>query len=51
MITGLLLLLITLHWGFATGAILAARTNLSIPQFLIIILMIRYFIQAYGLSN
>ena len=29
MITGLFLLLITLHWGFATGAILAARTNLS----------------------
>jgi len=51
MITGLFLLIITLHWGFATGAIIAMKTNLSIPQFLIIVLIIRYFIQVYGLSN
>jgi hypothetical protein len=43
MITSLFLLLITLHWGFATGAILAMKTEWSIPRFLIIILLIRYY--------
>ena len=43
MITSLFLLFITLHWGFATGAILAMKTNWSIPRFLIIVLLFRYF--------
>jgi hypothetical protein len=49
MITSLFLLLITIHWGFATGAILAAKTNWSIPRFLIKILLIKYFLMTYGI--
>jgi len=43
------LLLITLHWGFATGAILAMKTDWSIPRFLIIVLLFRYLLISYGL--
>jgi len=49
MITSLMLLLITLHWGFATGAILAMKTDWSIPRFLIIVLLFRYLLLSYGL--
>jgi len=37
-----------IHWGFVTGGILAIRTNWSIPRFLIIILLIKYFLMTYG---
>jgi hypothetical protein len=48
MITSLLFLLVTLHWGFATGALLAMKTNWSIPRFLIIILLFKYLLLSYG---
>ena len=40
MIAILLFLIVSVHWGFATGAILAMKTDWSIPKFLIIILLI-----------
>jgi hypothetical protein len=49
MITSLFLILITIHWGFATGAILAMKTDWSIPRFLIIVLLFRYLLISYGL--
>ena len=49
MITSMFLLLITLHWGFATGAILAMKTNWSIPRFILICLLVRYFLLSYGI--
>jgi hypothetical protein len=51
MITSLFLLLITIHWGFATGAILTAKTNWSIPRFLIILLLFKYLIMSYAIQN
>tara|TARA_B100001094_G_C18027109_1_gene718172 strand:- start:370 stop:525 length:156 start_codon:yes stop_codon:yes gene_type:complete len=39
---------ISLHWGFATGGILAIRTDWSIPRFILICLMMRYFLLSYG---
>ena len=44
-----LLIAITLHWGFATGAMIAARTTLSIPRFILILFLVRYMVQGYGL--
>jgi len=49
MITTLFLIFITIHWGFATGAILAMKTDWSIPRFLIIVLLFRYLLISYGL--
>ena len=49
MIEKLFLILITIHWGFATGAILAMKTDWSIPRFLIIVLLFRYLLLSYGL--
>jgi hypothetical protein len=49
MIESLFLILITIHWGFATGAILAMKTDWSIPRFLIIVLLFRYLLISYGL--
>jgi hypothetical protein len=49
MIEKLFLILITIHWGFATGAILAMKTDWSIPRFLIIVLLFRYLLISYGL--
>jgi hypothetical protein len=43
-----LMLGISLHWGFATGGILAMKTDWSIPRFLLICLMIRYFLLSYN---
>jgi len=45
------ILAITIHWGFATGALLARITNWSIPRFLIIILLIKYFMMTYAIQN
>jgi hypothetical protein len=49
MITTLFLIFITIHWGFAIGAILAMKTNWSIPRFLLIVILIRYFFLTYGI--
>jgi hypothetical protein len=49
MIGNFFLILITIHWGFATGAILAMKTDWSIPRFLIIVLLFRYLLISYGL--
>jgi hypothetical protein len=38
-----------IHWGFATGGILAIKTNWSIPRFLLIVLLIKYFFITYEL--
>ena len=43
-----LIIIISLHWGFATGAFLAAKTPWSIPRFIIICLLMRYFVMSYG---
>jgi hypothetical protein len=47
MITTILLSLVSVHWGFATGAILATRTDWSLPKFLIIVLLIKIFTFSY----
>ena len=39
---------ISLHWGFSTGAILAVKTDWSIPRFILIVILFRYFIMSYG---
>ena len=49
MITSWLILIITLHWGFATGATIAARTEITIGQFLMGIVFLRYTLYSYGL--
>ena len=46
--TSLFILMITIHWGFATGSLLAYKTNWSIPRFILICLLIRYFFMSYG---
>ena len=38
-----------IHWGFATGGILAMKTDWSIPRFILIILLIKYFLITYEL--
>jgi len=48
MLEAILILGISLHWGFATGGILAIRTDWSIPRFILICLMLRYFLLSYG---
>ena len=48
MIDSILIIIITLHWGFATGSLLAMKTPWSIPRFIIICLMMRYFALSYG---
>ena len=45
----MIMLGISLHWGFATGGILAIRTNWTIPRFILICLMMRYFLLSYGI--
>ena len=42
-----LIIAISLHWGFATGAFLAAKTPWSIPRFILICLLMRYFLLSY----
>jgi len=41
--------LVCIHWGFATGNLLAMKTDWSIPRFLLIVLLIRYFFLTYGI--
>ena len=48
MIDGFLIMMITLHWGFATGSLLAMKTTWSIPRFILICLMMRYFLLSYN---
>ena len=48
MLEAILILGISLHWGFATGAFLAMKTDWSIPRFIVICLLMRYFIMSYG---
>ena len=48
MLEAILILGISLHWGFATGGILAMKTDWSIPRFILICLMMRYFLLSYG---
>ena len=48
MLEAILILGISLHWGFATGGILAMKTDWSIPRFILICLMLRYFLLSYG---
>jgi len=48
-LSSLFLLLITLHWGFATGSLIAYKTDMSIPKFILICLLIRYFFLSYGI--
>ena len=44
----LIIMVISLHWGFSTGAILAVKTDWSIPRFILIVILFRYFIMSYG---
>ena len=44
----IIMVLIFIHWGFATGALMAFKTNWSIPRFIILILLIKYFLLNYG---
>jgi len=46
--TSFFIIMITIHWGFATGSLLAYKTNWSIPRFILICLMMRYFLLLYG---
>jgi hypothetical protein len=48
MLEAILILGISLHWGFATGGILAMKTDWSIPRFILICLMLRYFLLSYN---
>ena len=43
-----MIMAISLHWGFSTGAFLAMKTIWSIPRFILIIILFRYFIMSYG---
>ena len=47
MLEAILILGISLHWGFARGGILAMKTDWSIPRFILICLMMRYFLLSY----
>ena len=44
----LIIMVISLHWGFSTGAILSVKTDWSIPRFILIVILFRYFIMSYG---
>ncbi len=37
-----IIIMISLHWGFATGGLLAVKTDWSIPRFVLICLLIKY---------
>jgi len=47
--TSFFITIICAHWGFATGNLLAMKTNWSIPRFLLIVILIRYFFLTYGI--
>ena len=44
----ILLLIVTIHWSVALGMYLAASTKLSIPQFMMLVLVFRYMMLSYG---
>jgi len=46
--TSFFITIICAHWGFATGNLLALKTDWSIPRFLLIVILIRYFFLTYG---
>jgi hypothetical protein len=46
----ILLILIIIHLGYATGRMLAWRTDWSIPRFLLLMLTIKYIFLIYGLK-
>ena len=46
----ILLTLIIIHWGYATGRMLAWRTDWCIPRFLLLMLTIKYTFLIYGLK-
>ena len=39
---------ISMHWGFATGNLLAVKTDWSIPKFILLCLLMRIFIKGFG---
>jgi len=43
-----LILLITLHWSFSLGMLLAIKTSWSIPRFIMTIFIFRYLALSYG---
>jgi hypothetical protein len=47
MITSVFMTVISIHWGFSTGCLLADKSNWSIPRFLIIILIFKYILLNY----
>jgi len=49
MISSMIMLMITVHWSFALGAMLSVKTNWSIPRFILICLLMRYFLLSYGI--
>jgi hypothetical protein len=45
----IIMVFICIHWGFATGGLMALKTNWSIPRFIILLLLIKYFLLNYGI--
>ena len=43
-----LILAITIHWSFSFGAMLAQKTDWTIPRFIMIVVLFRYFLMSYG---
>jgi hypothetical protein len=43
-----LILLITLHWSFSLGQLIAMKTSWSIPRFIMTIFIFRYLALSYG---
>ena len=43
-----IILAISVHWGFSFGAMLAFKTDWSIPRFIMIVILFRYFLMSYG---
>jgi len=48
MTTGLLLLVIVIHWSFALGVYLAANTNIKTYQLCIFVIALKIFLISYG---
>ncbi len=42
------ILLITLHWAFSIGMLVAIKTDWSIPRFILMLILTRYLIMSYG---
>jgi len=43
-----IILIISIHWGFSFGAMLAYKTNWSIPRFLALVFLFKYLLVSYG---